>query len=285
MMIHHSPILIFDTTLRDGELTPGVRFTLQDKVKIARQLEEMGVNTIEVGYPGQYAKDIEEIIAVSQVVKHSTICALAGSQETEIQQAAKALEKAEKTCINLYTLVHLNSSSKTLDNNSVLSKINLSISLAKNYCDCVQWTAFDATRSEINFLAKAVKTAIESGAKIITIPDSLGVASGEYFFQLLQNLYQNLPQLKQVTVSVHCHDDLGKAVENSLVGLELGVSQIECAVNGLGARKGNANLAEIVEKIQSSQNYYTTINPHLISTISELVKQTAGPQILRCKPN
>ncbi|MEB3281793.1 MAG: 2-isopropylmalate synthase [Lyngbya sp.] len=271
MMSYHSPILIFDTTLRDGELTPSVRFTSQDKVKIAQQVEEMGVNTIEVGYPGQYAKDIEEIIAVSQVVKHSTICALAGSHETEIKQAAKALEKAEKTCINIYTLVNLNPSSKTLDKNSVLSTINQSISQAKNHCDCVQWTAFDATRSEINFLAEAVKTAIESGAKIISIPDSLGVASCKDFFQLLQNLYQNVPQLKQVTVSVHCHDDLGKAVENSLVGLELGVSQIECAVNGLGARKGNANLAEIVDKIQSNSNHYTTINPHFIPNLSKLI--------------
>jgi 2-isopropylmalate synthase len=272
-MIENPSILIFDTTLRDGELTPGVHFTRENKVKIAQQLEEMGVDTIEVGYPGTYTKDIDDIIAVSQVMKNSTICALAGSQEAEIQQAAKALEKVEKSCINIYTLVHLYSSSKNVDKNSVLSTIHQHISQAKNYCHQVQWTAFDATRSEINFLGEAVQMAIESGAKIISIPDSLGVAEPEDFYHLLENLYQNIPRLQQVTVSVHCHDDFGKAVENSLLGLDLGVRQIECAVNGLGARKGNANLGEIIDKIKYHQSYYTSINSDFIPKISELINK------------
>ncbi|EAW35798.1 2-isopropylmalate synthase [Lyngbya sp. PCC 8106] len=271
-MIANLPILIFDTTLRDGELTPGVHFSTPDKVQIAQQLEEIGVDTIEIGYPGRYAKDIDEIIAVSQVIKGSTLCALAGSQETEINKAAKSLEKAEKSSINIYTLVNLTSSSKTLDKNSILSTLKKQISQAKNYCNIVQWTAFDATRGDINFLCEAVQTAIESGAKIISIPDSLGVALPEDFYNLLQKLYQNIPQLQHVTVSVHCHNDLGKAVENSLVGLEVGVRQIECAVNGLGARKGNANLTKVVNLIQSHHSYYTTINHNLIPKISELIK-------------
>lgn len=159
-MIANLPILIFDTTLRDGELTPGVHFSTQDKVQIAQQLEEIGVDTIEIGYPGRYAKDIDEIIAVSQVVKNSTLCALAGSQETEIQHAAKSLEKAEKSSINIYTLVNCNSTSKTVDQNLVLSTIHQHICQAKKYCNVVQWTAFDATRSDLNFLCEAVQTAI-----------------------------------------------------------------------------------------------------------------------------
>jgi len=272
-MIANLPIIIFDTTLRDGELTPGVHFSTQDKVQIAQQLEEIGVDTIEIGYPGRYTKDIDQIIAVSQVIKHSTLCALAGSQETEIQHAAKSLEKAEKSCINIYTLVNFNSPSKPFEKNSILSTLKKQISQAKNYCNIVQWTAFDATRGDLKFLCEAVQTAIESGAKIISIPDSLGVALPEDFYHLLQKLYQNIPQLQHVTVSVHCHNDLGKAVENSLVGLELGVRQIECAVNGLGARKGNANLAKIVNKIKSNHNYYTSINSDLIPKISGLISK------------
>lgn len=275
MVKYVEPILIFDTTLRDGELTPGVNFSRADKVKIAQQLEEMGVNTIEVGYPGQYSKDIEDVMAVSQVVKTSTLCALAGSQEIEVQQAAKALEKAEKSCINVYTLVNLNSGSKRFDENLVLSTIRQHIIQAKNYCSQVQWTAFDATRSDFNFLSQAVQTAIESGAKIISIPDSLGVASPQTFYHLLQKLYQDIPQLQEVTVSVHCHNDAGQAVENSLVGLELGVRQMECTVNGLGARKGNANLAEIIEKLQFTPDYYTSIHSHFIPSLSEAIKTGA----------
>ncbi len=275
MVKYVEQILIFDTTLRDGELTPGVNFSRADKVKIAQQLEEMGVNTIEVGYPGQYSKDIEDVMAVSQVVKTSTLCALAGSQKTEIELAAKALEKAEKSCINVYTLVNLSSGSKRCDENLVLSTIHQHITQAKNYCSQVQWTAFDATRSKFNFLSLAVQTAIESGA-MISIPDSLGVTSPQEFYHLLQKLYQHIPQLQQVTVSVHCHNDTGQAVENSLVGLELGVRQIECTVNGLGARKGNANLAEIIEKLQFTSDYYTSIHSHFIPSLSQAIKTGAN---------
>ncbi|MEL7037478.1 MAG: 2-isopropylmalate synthase [Cyanobacteria bacterium J06592_8] len=271
-MTFNPSILIFDTTLRDGELTPGVQFSSENKVKMAQQLEETGVNTIEVGYPGQRQKDLDDIVAVSQVIKKSVVCALSGSKTHEIQQAAKALKKSQNSCINLYTLVNLKFASKTLDEQTILSEINQSILFAKNYCSFVQWSAFDATRSDIDFLSQAIQTAIESGAKIISIPDSLGIASPQEFYNLLQNLYQQVPQLKQVTVSVHCHDDLGTAVDNSLIGLELGVRQIECAVNGLGARKGNANLAQVVDKIKSIRDFQTSVHTNL-NSVQQLVNR------------
>ncbi|MDY7019877.1 MAG: 2-isopropylmalate synthase [Cyanobacteriota bacterium] len=269
-MTFNPSILLFDTTLRDGELTPGVQFSLENKVKIAQQLEEIGVNTIEIGYPGQYQKDLDDIVAVSKVIKKSVVCALSGSQNTEILQAAQALEKAQNSCINLYTLVNHKFSSETLNQQTTLSKIRQSILQAKNHCSFVQWSAFDATRSDVDFLSAAIQTAVDSGAKVISIPDSLGVASPHEFYNLLQNVYQQVPQLKEVTVSVHCHNDLEIAVDNSFIGLKLGVRQIECAVNGLGARKGNANLAQVVERIKSSSDYQTSINSNL-SSIQQFV--------------
>ncbi|MBD3557609.1 2-isopropylmalate synthase, partial [Planktothrix sp. FACHB-1355] len=248
MLATNNKIVIFDTTMRDGELTPGVKMNLQEKIGIAQLLEQMGVDAIEVGYPGRYEKDFEEIFEISKVIKTSTICGLASSDREEIITVAQALAPAAKARIHTYTNVNLSNQSRQSEA-EVLAVIKDSISLARNYCDDVEWSAFDATRSELDFLCKSIEVAINSGATTISIPDSLGLMLPEQFAQFLENIFNKVIHINDAIVSVHCHDDLGMAVENSLTALTCGVRQIECAINGLGARKGNADLEKIVQGV------------------------------------
>lgn len=263
-------IRIFDTTMRDGELTPGVKMSMAEKISIAKLLEEMGVDVIEVGYPGKCEKDFAEVLNISKIIKNSIICGLASSNEDEIISVAKAIEPAQKGRINIYTNVNI----KDARNQQVLETIQNSISLTKHYCDDVQWSAFDATRSKPDFLCQAVEVAIDSGATTISIPDSLGIASPEEFSQLIQIVVNRVSNI-DIIFSVHCHDDLGLAVDNSIAALECGVRQIECAINGLGARKGNADL-ERVTQVLKEKNYQTKINTSLINKASELVTKITG---------
>lgn len=263
-------IVIFDTTMRDGELTPGVSINLQEKMSIATLLEALGVDVIEVGYPGRYNKDFQEIFDISKIIKNSIICGLASSNKAEIVSVAEAIKPATRGRINIFTPVNLNNNL----HEQTLSEINLSVSLARNYCEDVQWNAFDATRSQPDFLCKAIEVAINSGATTITIPDTLGLAKPEKFLQLLKTIFHRVPNIEKAIVAVHCHDDLGMAVDNSIVGLSCGVRQIECSINGLGARKGNADLKEIVKQV--SKTYQVNIKTSLISQASELVTQVTG---------
>ena len=262
-------IRIFDTTMRDGELTPGVKMSMVEKISIAKLLEEMGVDVIEVGYPGKIEKDFDQVWNISKIIKNSIICGLASSNEDEIISVAQAIEPAQKGRINIYTNVNIKDAKKE----QVLETIQNSVSLAKHYCEDVQWSAFDATRSKPEFLCQAVEVAINSGATTISIPDSLGTATPEEFSQLIQSVI-NLSNI-DIVVSVHCHDDLGLAVDNSIAALDCGVRQIECAINGLGARKGNADL-EIVAQVLKEKNYKTQINTSLINQASELVTKITG---------
>ena len=158
----------------------------------------------------------------------------------------------------------------------VLATIKDSVSLARNYCDDIEWSAFDATRSEPDFLCQAIETAIKSGATTINIPDSLGLASPKEFSQLMQMIFNRVPNIDEAVVSVHCHDDLGLAVNNSLIALNCGVRQIECAINGLGARKGNADLEDVVMGVLQQGNYQVDIDTTLMSKASELVAEITG---------
>lgn len=268
-MTINNQIVIFDTTMRDGELTPGVSMNLQEKIDIAMLLEAIGVDVIEVGYPGRYEKDFQEVFNVSKLVKNSSICGLASAKPEEIIKVADAIKPTQRGRINIFTSVNL--SNKL--NQQALSEIKASVSLARNYCDDVEWNAFDATRSEPDFLCKAIEVAISSGATTITIPDSLGLATPEEFLQLLESIFHRVPNIDEAIIAVHCHDDLGMAVDNSIIGLSCGVRQIECSINGLGARKGNADLEKVVARIL--QKYLININVSLISKASELIAQIA----------
>ncbi|MGB7444106.1 MAG: hypothetical protein WA919_23825 [Coleofasciculaceae cyanobacterium] len=279
MLSNDNRVIIFDTTMRDGELALGVKMNLQQKTSLAKLLEAIGVDVIEVGYPGVYAKDFEEISQISQIIDNSTICGLASSKLTEIEKVAEAIKPAKQGRIHTYIPVNLKSYS-TLETEKTLAAIKDSVSLSRSYCDDVEWSAFDAPRSDPDFLCKAIETAINSGATTISIPDSLGLATPEEFSQLLSMVVNRVPNIDQVILSVHCHDDLGKAVDNSLAALGCGVRQIECSINGLGARKGNADLGKIVRAVLSQGKYQIEIDTSLISQASELVNQITRLSII-----
>jgi 2-isopropylmalate synthase len=263
-------VTIFDTTLRDGELALKHKLTAKQKVNLAIILDKMGVDVIEIGYPGVYSKDADEILLVSQKVKNVTICGLSSSKQEEIVAVAKALRQAMKGRINIFTPVRLTANTMA---SQVIDLIRDSVSLARNYCSDVQWSAFDATRSDSDFLCKAVETAINSGARTISIPDSLGVASPTQFFQLVKTIIERVPNVDSASISIHCHNDNGFAVDNSVIAVEAGAKQIECSINGLGVRAGNADLAKIVQAIASSTNYYTEVDQSWLRQASELVNQ------------
>ncbi|MGI2907463.1 2-isopropylmalate synthase [Tolypothrix sp. VBCCA 56010] len=269
----NNKVLIFDTTMRDGELTPGVKMNLQQKISISQLLENMGIDIIEVGYPGTYQKDFEEVLQISQIIKNSIICGLASANEHEIITLAEAIKPAKQGRIHTYSLVNIKNQSISTQ---VLATIKDSVSLARNYCGDIEWSAFDALRSEPDFLCQAIETAIKSGATTINIPDSLGLASPSEFSQLLQMIFNRVPNIDEAVVSVHCHDDLGLAVNNSLIALNCGVRQIECAINGLGARKGNADLEDVVMGVLQQGNYQVDIDTTLMSKASELVAEITG---------
>jgi 2-isopropylmalate synthase len=278
-----SKVIIFDTTMRDGELTPGVKMDIHQKMNIAMLLEEMRVDVIEVGYPGAFQKDFDEIFMISKQVKQATICGLASSKPEEIASVALAIKPAIRGRINVYTPVNLKNQSEVSEEQT-LDVIRDSVTLARNYCADVEWSAFDAPRSEPDFLCRTVETAIKSGATTICIPDSLGTSSPEEFSRLIEMVVNRVPNIDQVAIAVHCHNDLGLAVENSIAALTGGVRQIECAINGLGARKGNADLGEVVSAILQGRrdanaeclNYRVDINTSLLSAASELVAQVTG---------
>ncbi len=254
---------------------PGVKMNTHKKIQIAQLLDEMGVDIIEVGYPGNFAKDFDEIVSVSQVIQRSTICGLAGSKSDEIVRIGDALKLTKQARIHIYTPVNIKDRS-LLSKEKVWESIRQTISLAREYCDDVEWTPFDAPRSELDFLCKSIEVAIASGAATVNIPDTMGMESPESFSSLLQTIFNCVPNIDRAIVSVHCHDDLGMAVDNSIAALGCGARQIECSINGLGARKGNADLAKIVAAIHNYPQYQVAIDPTAIDTVSELVAKITG---------
>jgi 2-isopropylmalate synthase len=265
-------IIIFDTTLRDGEMTSGVSFDVEQKIAIAKLLEAMGVDVIEVGYPGIHQKDFDEIFMVSKQIKSATICGLASTKPDEVVSAALALKPAVRGRIHLYTSVNLKERTLSREERT-LEAIRDGVALARQYCDDVEWSAFDAPRSDFDFLCQSIEVAIASGATTISIPDSLGLSSTAEFSTLIERIVQRIPNCDRITLSVHCHDDLGLAVNNSIAALQYGVRQIECSINGLGARQGNADLGTIVREVLQHPDYQIDIDTTLISRASELVTQ------------
>lgn len=265
-------IIVFDTTMRDGELTPGVTMNLPQKMELAKLLEEIGVDVIEVGYPGFYQKDFAEIQAISQEITESTICGLAGSKITEINTLGQSIKPASRSRINLYTNVNTKTQTK-LTSQDILTLIKDSITAAKQYTNEIEWSAFDAARCELDFLCQAVENAIAWGANTVCVPDTFGSLSTQEFSELILAIVNRVPNIDRATIAVHCHDDLGLAVNNSMTALDYGARQIECSINGLGARKGNANLAKITEAISQQKKYEIDLETSLIPQASKLVKQ------------
>jgi len=277
-------VYIFDTTLRDGEQTPGVSLNTEEKLGIARQLAKLNVDVIEAGFPIASPGDFEAVKAIAREIKGPVICALARANKTDIDRAAEALEPAERKRIHTFIAtsdIHLKYKlKKTRD--EVLKLAVEAVKYAKQYSDDVEFSAEDASRSDLNFLCEVVEAAIEAGATVINIPDTVGYAVPAEFGDFITAIRQRVKKIDQVVLSVHCHNDLGLAVANSLAAIQAGANQVEVAVNGLGERAGNAALEEIVMALYTKQNYFnrkTGIRYQEIYRTSRMVSSLAGVQV------
>ncbi len=269
-------IFIFDTTLRDGEQAPGATMTLEEKLQIAEMLDDMGVDIIEAGFPIASNGDFEAVSEIAKRSKNSIIAGLSRAISGDIDRAGEAVKHAGRGRIHTFVStspIHLEfQMNKTQE--EVLEIVTQSVTQARNLIDDVEWSAMDATRTPIDYLARCVEAAIKAGATTINIPDTVGFATPEDHFQLFRDLIQMVPDSDKVIFSAHTHNDLGMAVANSLAAVRGGARQVECTINGLGERAGNAALEELVMAIRTRADvmpYHTGIETTKISRISKAV--------------
>jgi 2-isopropylmalate synthase len=274
-------IIIFDTTLRDGEQAPGATMNLEEKLLIAKTLEKMGVDVIEAGFPAASNGDFEAVNRIAQSIKNSTICGLARAKKSDIERTAEAVKAAARPRIHTFLAtspIHMEFKLK-MSEEQVISMIRESVTLARNLCPEVDWSPEDATRSKRDFLFKSIETAIGAGANTINIPDTVGYTTPDEYFDLISAIKNNVPNIDKAVISTHCHNDLGLAVANSLAGMRAGARQIECTINGIGERAGNAALEEIVMAIKTRGDAFdvtTKIDTTMITRISKLVSSVTG---------
>jgi 2-isopropylmalate synthase len=276
-------VRIFDTTLRDGEQSPGAAMNLEEKLEVATLLDEMGVDIIEAGFPIASNGDFEAVNEIAKRTKNATVCGLARAGFKDIDRAGEALRPAERKRIHTFistSPVHMKHKLQ-MEPSAVLEAISASVMRARMHTDDVEWSAEDATRTEPDFLCKAVDLAIKAGATTINIPDTVGYATPQEYFELMTMLHERVPNADKVIFSTHCHNDLGLAVANSLAGVLAGARQIECTINGIGERAGNAAMEEIVMALRVRKDrmpYTTGVKAEMISRASKLVSNvTAFP--------
>jgi 2-isopropylmalate synthase len=275
------PIVIFDTTMRDGEQSPGAAMTHENKVELGAILDQMGVDVIEAGFPAASNGDFEAVRAVGAVLQNAVLCGLSRAQAKDIERCAEAIRGARRGRIHTFistSPIHrkhkLNMSAE-----QVLDAITASVTLARDFTDDVEWSAEDATRTEREFLLRAVEAAIRAGARTINIPDTVGYSYPDEYRAIFQDLIANVPGADGVVFSAHCHNDLGLAVANSLAAVQGGARQVECAVNGLGERAGNAALEEIVMALKvrgEDLPYETHIDAPRLMQASQAVSRITG---------
>jgi len=277
-------IVVFDTTLRDGEQSPGASMNLEEKVRMARQLDALGVDVIEAGFPMASEDDFLAVRAVAREVRRPIIAALARTTPDDIEKAWKAISVAHRPRIHTFVAtsdLHMQHKlRKTRD--EVLDMIDGSVRLAKSLTPDVEFSAEDATRSEIDFLCRAVGLAVEAGATTINIPDTVGYTVPAEFARLIQTLRERVPGIDRVVLSVHCHNDLGLAVANSIAALEAGARQVECTVNGIGERAGNASLEELIMSFYVRRDvlpYATGVVTTEIFKSSQLLSSITGMHV------
>ena len=269
-------IRIFDTTLRDGEQSPGATMTLDEKIQVAELLDDMGVDIIEAGFPIASKGDFEAVSKIAERSQNSIIAGLARAIPEDIDRAGEAVKKAKRGRIHTFVStspIHLEHQMKK-NEEEVLEIIKKTVTLARSYVEDVEWSGMDATRTSIDFLCKCCEVAIKNGATTINIPDTVGYAIPHEFNNLIKTLREKVPGADEVIFSTHCHNDLGLAVANSLAGVDAGARQIECTINGLGERAGNAALEEVVMAINTRSDalpYTTKIDTTKILRASKLV--------------
>lgn len=249
-------VIIFDTTLRDGEQSPGCAMNLEEKIKMARLLDELGVDVIEAGFPVASPGDFEAVNQIAHTVKNATVCGLSRAKKGDIEASAEAIKPAKSKRIHTFistSPLHMKHKLQ-MDPDSVLEAVKESVAFARKFTDDVEWSAEDASRTEDDFLCKCVEAAIAAGARTINIPDTVGYAMPEEYAEKFKMLVERVPNIDMCVLSTHCHNDLGVAVANSLAGVIAGARQIECTVNGIGERAGNAAVEEVVMALRTRRD-------------------------------
>ena len=274
-------ITIFDTTLRDGEQSPGAAMTHEEKLRIAELLDEMGVDVIEAGFPISSQGDFKAVQEISRIVKKASVCGLSRAGFKDIDRAGEALKGARRPRIHTFistSPVHMKHK-LNMGENAVLEAIGASVTRARNFTSEVEWSAEDATRTVPDFLCRCVDVAINAGATVINVPDTVGYSTPQEYFEIIRMLRARVPDADKVVFSTHVHNDLGLAVANSLAGVLAGARQVECTINGIGERAGNAALEEIVMALKVRRDimpFSTNINTKLLSRASKLVSNVTG---------
>ena len=274
-------IIVFDTTFRDGEQSAGASMSVEDKLLIAKNLDLMKVDVIEAGFPYASEGDFEAVSKISKICKHSTVCGLARANNNDIDSAGKALKQAKKNRIHTFIStsdLHMKYKLK-MDRDEVINAIKKSIKRAAKYTSDIEWSPEDASRTDLDFLYKSIEVAISTGATTINIPDTVGYAIPSEFGELIKKIKKNVINIDKAIISVHCHNDLGLAVSNSLSAIIGGARQVECTINGIGERAGNAALEEIVMCLKTRKDslpYYSDVDTKKITNISHLVSTITG---------
>ena len=281
-------VKIFDTTLRDGEQAPGCSMTLREKFKISQALNNLNVDIIEAGFPAASPGDFEAVKAIADQNLGATICGLARCNEDDIKKVYQAVKGSDKHRIHVFvatSAIHREYKLKMAKEEIIKNAVS-SISLAKSLCDDIEFSPEDASRTELSYLAEVVSAAIEAGATTVNIPDTVGYTVPAEFDRLFQYLNKHVRDIKKITLSVHCHNDLGMAVANSLAAVNAGARQIECTINGIGERAGNCSLEEVVMAIKTREEYFnlsTNIKTERLYPTSRIVAGITGIQIPRNK--
>ena len=281
-------ILVFDTTLRDGEQSPGATMTTPEKVRLAQELEALGVDIIEAGFPISSPQEFKAVAEVAQAVERPTVAALARATTADVDRATEALKGAVHARVHTFLAtsdLHLERKLK-INRDEALRRIERAVNRARSQVEDVEFSCEDATRTDLDFLCRAVQVAVEAGARTINLPDTVGYAHPEDIRQMLQAVTANVTGIDRVALSVHCHNDLGLAVANSLTGVENGARQVECTVNGIGERAGNASLEEVVMALRVLPRYYdrfyTDVVTERLCPASEVLAHVTG---IRPQPN
>ncbi len=281
-------IRIFDTTLRDGEQSPGASMNLDEKTKIAHALVDLGVDIIEAGFPIASPGDFESVKAIADNVRGATICGLARSNDQDIDRAWEALKGAEQPRIHVFlatSAIHRKFKLK-MTPEEIIKRAVASVQRAAGYCGDIEFSPEDAARTEIEFLCDVVEAAIGAGATTVNIPDTVGYATPDHMGRVIRTLCERVPNIGQAVISVHCHDDLGLAVANSLAAVGNGAGQIECTINGIGERAGNCSLEEVVMAMRTRMDVYrcdTRVHSQRLVPTSRLVSEITGLQVQRNK--
>jgi 2-isopropylmalate synthase len=277
-------VLIFDTTLRDGEQSPGISLNRNEKLEIAHQLARLGVDIIEAGFPITSPGDFESVQAISREVEGPIICGLARTSAQDIEAAWSAVRDCERPRIHTFLAtsdVHIEHKLQTT-REDVKGQVRAAVAQARELCEDVEFSPEDGSRSDVEFMAEVIQIALDEGASTINVPDTVGYALPGEYKAMFEALYRLVPDLRKAVVSVHCHDDLGIAVANSLAGIEAGCRQVECAINGIGERAGNASLEEIAMLLHTrepSLGLWTGIETTEIARTSRLVSRLTGYQV------